>query len=61
VWLLSWDFCLALLSEDTPGLSLNYSDTFGYGHVMAHNRTHLQYVYRPVTGTLGDSFWIVKK
>jgi hypothetical protein len=39
----------------------NYSDTFGYGRLSGVNSTHLRYKYNPVTGDMGDEFWIVKK
>ena len=47
-------------NPDTGGVSLNYSDTFGFGQVMAHNSTHLEYQYMPVSGNSSDRFWIIR-
>lgn len=37
-------------------------DGYGFGHVTAHNATHLEWVYMPVTKKASDDdrFWIVK-
>lgn len=40
----------------------NRFDSYGYGTVMAHNSTHLQYQFHPLShnASAADHFWIVK-
>ena len=37
-----------------------YTDTFGYGQLKTFNSTHLWFNFRPVSGNVKDTFWIVK-
>ncbi|KAI6184986.1 Purple acid phosphatase [Aphelenchoides bicaudatus] len=38
----------------------NYSNNYGYGQVQACNQTHLQFKYFSSTGTVQDSFWLIR-